>query len=74
VRSARRATAAEIVAASTDGMTLIYTNSPKDEVGFVDITDPSAPVALGALAMGGEPTSITVQGNHALIAVNTSQR
>lgn len=69
---ARVATAAEIVAASTDGMTLIYTNSPKDEVGFVDITDPSAPVALGALAMGGEPTSITVQGNHALIAVNTS--
>ena len=69
---ARVATAAEIVAASTDGMTLIYTNSPKDEVGFVDITDPSAPQALGALAMGGEPTSITVQGNHALIAVNTS--
>ena len=69
---ARVATAAEIVAASKDGMTLIYTNSPKDEVGFVDITDPSAPVALGALAMGGEPTSITVQGNHALIAVNTS--
>ena len=69
---AREETAAEIVAASTDGMTLIYTNSPKDEVGFVDITDPSAPVALGALAMGGEPTSITVQGNHALIAVNTS--
>ena len=68
----REATAAEIVAASTDGMTLIYTNSPKDEVGFVDITDPSAPQALGALAMGGEPTSITVQGNHALIAVNTS--
>lgn len=66
------ATAAEIVAASTDGMTLIYTNSPKDEVGFVDITDPSAPVALGALAMGGEPTSITVRGEHALIAVNTS--
>ncbi len=37
----REETAAEIVAASTDGMTLIYTNSPKDEVGFVDITDPS---------------------------------
>ena len=69
---AREETAAEIVAASTDGMTLIYTNSPKDEVGFVDITDPSAPVALGALAMGGEPTSITVRGEHALIAVNTS--
>ncbi len=49
-------TAAEIVAASTDGMTLIYSNSPKGEVGFVDITDVKAPKALGALAMGGEPT------------------
>ena len=68
----REETAAEIVAASTDGMTLIYTNSPKDEVGFVDITDPTAPQALGALAMGGEPTSITVRGEHALVAVNTS--
>jgi hypothetical protein len=69
---ARVKTAAEIVAASADGMTLIYTNSPKGEVGFVDITDPSTPTALGALAMGGEPTSITVKGDYALIAVNTS--
>ena len=30
-------TAAEIVAASEDGMTLVYTNSLKGEVGFVDI-------------------------------------
>lgn len=65
-------TAAEIVAVSQDGMTLVYSNSPKGEIGFVDITDPSAPVALGALAMGGEPTSVTVLGAHALVAVNTS--
>jgi hypothetical protein len=31
-------TAAEIVAASLDGMTLVYSNSPKQEVGFVDIS------------------------------------
>jgi len=65
-------TAAEIVAASEDGMTLVYTNSPKGEVGFVDITDIHAPKALGALAMGGEPTSVAVLGAHALVAVNTS--
>ncbi len=65
-------TAAEIVAASTDGMTLIYSNSPKGEIGFVDITDVKAPKGLGALAMGGEPTSITVLGTQALVAVNTS--
>lgn len=66
-------TAAEIVAASTDGMTLVYSNSPKGEVGFVDITDVKAPKGLGALAMGGEPTSITVLGTQALVAVNTAK-
>lgn len=65
-------TAAEIVAASDDGMTLIYSNSPKGEIGFVDITDVKAPKPLGALAMGGEPTSVAVLGAHALVAVNTS--
>jgi len=66
------ATAAEIVAASADGMTLIYSNSPAEEIGFVDITDPANPAALGALAMAGEPTSVTVLGANALVAVNTS--
>ncbi len=65
-------TASEIVAASDDGLTLIYTNSPKDEIGFVDITDVAAPRGLGTLAMGGEPTSVTVLGANALVAVNTS--
>lgn len=65
-------TAAEIVAASSDGMTLIYTNGPKGEIGFVDIRDPASPTALGRLAMGGEPTSIAVREGVALVAVNTS--
>lgn len=65
-------TAAEIVAASADGMTLIYTNSPKGEIGFIDITDPAVPTAMGHLDMGGEPTSVTVLGGNALVAVNTS--
>lgn len=65
-------TAAEIVAASSDGMTLIYSNSPKGEIGFVDITNPAAPVAKGHLDMGGEPTSVAVLGGNALVAVNTS--
>jgi len=65
-------TAAEIAAASTDGMTVIYTNSPKGEVGFVDITDPADPKPLGALAVGGEPTSVAVLDGYALVAVDTS--
>ncbi len=66
-------TAAEIVAASEDGMTLVYTNSLKGEIGFVDIADPANPKPLGRLVMGGEPTSVTVLGAHALVAVNTSK-
>jgi hypothetical protein len=64
-------TAAEIVAASEDGRTLIYTNSPKGEIGFVDIADPANPVGIGQLDMGGEPTSVAVLGKYALVAVNT---
>lgn len=66
-------TAAEIVAASTDGNTLVYTDSPKNAVGFVDITDPTAPAGLGTLALDGEPTSVGVIGDYALVAINTSE-
>lgn len=65
-------TVAEIVAASTDGMTLIYTDSPGEQVGFVDIADPSKPAAAGTVALDGEPTSVAVNGDYALVAVNTS--
>lgn len=65
-------TAAEIVAASTEGMTLVYTDSPKNQIGFVNIANPNSPKATGVLAMGGEPTSIAVKGSNALVAVNTS--
>lgn len=66
------AAAAEIAAASEDGMTVIYTDSPGNRIGFVNITNPASPAALGTLAMGGEPTSVAVAGDFALVAVNTS--
>lgn len=65
-------TAAEIVAASEDGQTLIYTDSPEKTLGFVDITDPTKPSALGLLPLNGEPTSVAVKGGYALVGVNTS--
>lgn len=65
-------TVAEIVTASSDGMTLIYTDSPMNAIGFVDIEDPSSPLALGQLDLGGEPTSISVWGDYAIAAINTS--
>ncbi|MFZ7090874.1 esterase-like activity of phytase family protein [Primorskyibacter sp. 2E233] len=68
-----RESSAEIIAASEDGMTLIYTDSPLGVVGRVDITDPRAPKPLGNTDMGGEPTSVTVIGNTGYVAVNTSE-
>lgn len=66
-------TAAEIVAVSKDGMTLIYTDSPANQIGFVDITDPASPVAAGVLGLSGEPTSVAVKDIYALVGVNTSE-
>lgn len=63
---------AEIVAASGDGNTLIYTDSENHSIGFVAIADPTQPQPLGVLALAGEPTSVAVRGPHALVAVNTS--
>jgi len=65
-------TSAEIIAASEDGMTLVYTDSPGKSIGFIDITDPANPVAAGVFMPEGEPTSVAVMGNYALAGVNTS--
>jgi hypothetical protein len=65
-------TAAEIVAATSDGMTLVFSDSPQSRIGFVDITTPSAPSGIGTTDMGGEPTSVAVKGDYALVGVNTS--
>lgn len=50
-------TSAEIIAATEDGNTLIYTDSPGKRIGFIDITDARAPKAGGIVAFDGEPTS-----------------
>ena len=63
---------AEIVAATPDGMTLVYTDSAQQEIGFVDISDPSAPAEIGKTPVGGEPTSVAVtpDGQWALAVVH----
>lgn len=66
-------TAAEIIAKARGGELLIFTDSPRGEIGFLDIKDPAAPKSLGKLAMGGEPTSVAVKGDIALVAVNSSK-
>lgn len=63
----------EIISVSSDGMTLAYSDSPLGAVGFVDITDATNPQPLGSLEMGGEPTAVSIIGNTAYVAVNTSE-
>ena len=66
-------TSSEIIAATEDGLTLVYTDSPAGAVGFIDLTDPAAPAPLGALALDGEPTSVAIAGATAFVALNTSE-
>ncbi|MCU0901949.1 MAG: esterase-like activity of phytase family protein [Cypionkella sp.] len=68
-----RSSSAEIISASEDGMTLVYTDSPLGVIGLVDITDPKAPKALGNIDMGGEPTTAVFIGGQIFAGVNTSE-
>ncbi|MDX5595520.1 esterase-like activity of phytase family protein [Pseudovibrio sp. SPO723] len=66
-------TVAEIISASKDGRTLVFTDSPGDALVFLDITDPANPVPAGRADLGGEPTSVSVAAKYALAGVNTSE-
>ena len=66
-------TSSEIITATEDGNTLVYSDSPLGAVGFVDITDPRAPKASGIVKINGEPTSVVVAGGKVLAGVNTSE-
>ncbi|MEM8957781.1 MAG: esterase-like activity of phytase family protein [Pseudomonadota bacterium] len=68
-----RETSPEIIAATADGMTLVYTDSPLEALGRVDISDPANPAPLGNIALPGEPTSVAVIGKTAYVAINTSE-
>jgi DNA-binding beta-propeller fold protein YncE len=66
-------TSAEIIAASKDGKTIVYTDSPLEGVGFIDITDPANPKAAGVITVEGEPTAVAVANDNALVGVNTAE-
>lgn len=68
-----RESSAEIIKATPDGMTLVYTDSPLRALGLIDIRDPRKPVPLGNVALSGEPTSVVLTAQHAFVAVNTSE-
>jgi hypothetical protein len=66
-------TVSEIVAVNADGDLLVYTDAETGSIGLVDIQNPTYPMPIGTIGLGGEPTSVDVLGNtHALVGVNTS--
>lgn len=69
---------AEIISASPDGKTLVYTSSTAQTIGFVDITNPATPVLIGNVDVksvvsndSGEPTSVAFSpdGKHVVVVV-----
>lgn len=66
-------TSAEIMVAAPDGQMLVYSDSPLEAIGMVDISDPANPAPAGVVMLEGEPTSVTVVGGTAFVSVNTSE-
>lgn len=74
-------TVSEIVAATADGRTLVYTDAVRGTVGFIDITHPESPQPGGTLDLDPDPsddvvyspTSVEVLRNqYVLVAADTS--
>ena len=70
---AKAETSAEIISATKDGMTLVFSDSPANSIVFVDATDPAALAPKARVEMGGEPTSVSVGEKFAYAGVNTSE-
>jgi hypothetical protein len=43
---------------------IVYTNSEGENLGFVDISDPTNPKGIGEVPLGGEPTTVRIIGNY----------
>ena len=65
-----KATSSEIITATEDGNTLIYSDAPGGTIGFIDIADPKAPKAGGSLAIEGEPNSVAAVGPKVLVTID----
>ena len=66
---------AEIMQAAAGGMYLVHTNSERNSIDVVDLTDPASAKKVVSLDMPGEPTSIGVSpdGKWALAVVYASK-
>jgi sugar lactone lactonase YvrE len=64
---------AEIIAATADGLKLVYSDSPLGGIGMIDITDPGAPEPAGFVKLDGEPTAVSIESGHVFVGLNTSE-
>ncbi|CAJ1960282.1 unnamed protein product [Cylindrotheca closterium] len=65
-------TSAEIVTATQDGNTIVYTDVPQESIGFMDITNPSTPIMGGLVAVGGAATSVAIKDKYVVVGVSTT--
>ena len=68
-----KATSSEIITATPDGNTLVYSDAPGGTIGFIDITDPKAPKAGGSIAIDGEPNSVAAVGAKVLVTIDRTE-
>ncbi|MEE4118761.1 MAG: esterase-like activity of phytase family protein [Paracoccaceae bacterium] len=66
-------TSSEIIDATEDGQMLVYSDSPLEVVGMIDISDPANPQPGGQIALDGEPTAVSVLGGTVFVGINTSE-
>ncbi|MEM9247929.1 MAG: esterase-like activity of phytase family protein [Pseudomonadota bacterium] len=71
--AAGQESSAEIISATPDGMMLVYSDSPLQVVGMIDISDPADPQPAGTIALEGEPTAVSVLGGTVFVGINTSE-
>lgn len=72
VEDANQVTSAEIVDISGDGKTMVYTDAFTRSLGIADISNPATPMAQGLLPLAGDPTSVAIHREWALVAIVTS--
>jgi hypothetical protein len=66
-------TSSEIITATEDGNTLIYSDSPLGVIGMIDITDAANPQPMGNIELDGEPTAVSALGGTVFVGINTSE-
>src|SRR5262245_38268777 len=60
----------EIITATDDGRTLIYTDAAQGSIGLIDIRNFNSPQPGGLIKTNGRPSSVVVRGRHLLATVN----